>query len=200
MKGGILMLHLSSKYVQKPVIFKRENPELNIVKEMKIVDEKRRQRYESAIVKLPAMELHEAYQFEKQIDYARSKKQNEEIMKQKEIIRNKKHINLEKERKARYALINKDAEKLADRIKRTLKDHSDEEISDIVVRTLNDDQKFNKVADIYVTSAKSKGEEYIDPIRVTREALNKVLRETKSRIEVKHREFPRVEPVKRMKF
>lgn len=107
---------------------------------------------------------------------------------------------IEKIRIEKHKKIDAESDKFSDKILASLKELTDEEISNLIVLSLNDDAKLNKIATIYITNTAKKGEEYIEPIKVAREALNKALRVVKTRIEMKHKEFPRVEPVKRMKL
>ena len=122
------------------------------------------------------------------------------IKKEKETEQAIKHAHLQKAREEKYKLIDKEAEQLANLILSAAKDRSEEELSNLVVLLLNNEEKLKSIAQIYRTDAIKKNKKLLDSKIVVREALNKVLRTAKTRIEIKHAEFPRVEPVKRMKF
>ena len=199
------MSELSSNYEKQP-LFEEGLINFNIYDEMKIIDQRRMEMQEARNQEFDILEEMQIVDQKREEMRELEIKMEENTAKRKERIKNeaikKSLIEVEKETRRKYIneLIEKEAEKFADRILKALKKLSYEEISSIAAGALSDDERFDKIVSIYIEDAVKKGEEYIEPIKVTREALNKVLRVAKNRIEIAHGEFSRVEPVKRMKI
>ena len=188
----MMNIELAPRMMKKPMILEKSSKykEIDFAKEMAEIEEARKKIDEILMVE----------PVDEQVDVMAKSIEEDSTRQVVPMSRERLAAILEKNRKEKHKIIDAESDKLCAQILNALKDCTDEEIARIAVLSLNNDKKLNNIADIYTKRAKEKGEEFIEPFKVATEALSKTLRVVKARIEVKHREFPRVEPVKMMKL